>query len=197
MKAKLSLAPIAVLVAATSAAAQSTISAPPSGLSNPGVPSISSPPDPSLSSPPNPSLSSPPSPTLSIPRPATLSSPPLPGLSTGAGLSAPPLPSLSRSFPSTLGSSLLGDASMTFGSSASNDGLFFVGRQSGAGSVLGRASSAAGVSSGLLDSLSEPFDLFELERFPAGPSIGVASGATSSGATPFSDFCRPEDFTCD
>ena len=181
MKAKLSLAPIAVLVAATSAAAQSTISAPPSGLSSPGVPS----------------LSSPPSPTFSIPRPATISSPPLPGVSTSAGLSAPPLPALSRSFPSTLGSSLLDDASMTFGRSASNDGLFFVGRQSGAGSVLGRASSAAGVSSGLLDSLSEPFDLFELEPFPAGPSIGVASGATSSGATPFSDFCRPEDFTCD
>jgi hypothetical protein len=70
------------------------------------------------------------------------------------------------------------------------DQASFLSRQGGLGS-------ASGVSSSLLDSLSQPVELFERDSVRPAPTVGISSGATLGGSQPFDEFCQPEDFTCD
>lgn len=177
-----------------------SISGPPNpGISSPPNPSISSPPNAALSSPPSTGISSPPNATISSPATPTISSPPA-GISTPVQptLSTPPLPSITDSFPlppfltdplGSMGSSLsppIGSSFSSFGGQPS-----FLGRQG-----MGLTSTSS-VSSSLLDSLSDPIELFDVNPVSPAPSAGVGSSATLGGARPFPEFCQPEDFTCE
>lgn len=170
-------------------------------LSTPGTPTLSFPANPSLSSPPNPGLSSPPDATISVPGTPTISSPPA-NLSTPVQptLSTPPLPSIRDSFPlppfltDPLGS-MRSSLSTPVGSSFSSFGgqSSFLGRQ-GMGLT---SSSSSSVSSSLLDTLSDPIELLDVNPVSSAPSPGVGSSATLGGARPFPELCQPEDFTCE
>jgi hypothetical protein len=210
-------AAVAGLVGGVGAAAQTSITDPPGGLSAPPV-GLSSPPS-GLSAPPS-GLSAP-STGLSassggLSAPASgLSDPGLPGIATptqptlSAPAAAPLIPfplidalgsplgsaSNSASAGATIGTSLLGSPTLatTPARSPLDDGPIFVGRQLG-GLLSGPSS---GVSGGLLDSLLVPTDPFALDTLPM-PGVSVASGATfSGGGATFDEFCRPQDFTCD
>jgi hypothetical protein len=78
------------------------------------------------------------------------------------------------------------------------DQASFLSRQGGLTSMSGgSALPTSGVSNSLLDSLSQPIELFERDSVRPAPAVGISSGATLGGAQPFDEFCQPEDFTCD
>jgi hypothetical protein len=174
------------LVMAAGAAAQSSLSAPPSGVSSPPS-GLSTPGLPSLSGPAEPTISSPGLPGISTATQPTMSASPLDSL-----FPLPPFLDDGAATSSSTGAFAPDDFTLATNPSRSpfDDGPIFIGQRSG--SFLG---SSTVLSGGLLDSLLDTSGLFE--DMLAAPSVGIAAGAAfGGGGAVFSEFCRPEDFTC-